>query len=365
MNRRHLLSYTSLATATAILSGCQTEISTIKHNNPLVEWQMVTSWPPVLATLQDLAKHIAQRVQDLTDGRFLIEVASDQTFLKGKTVLDAVQAGTVQCGHTIGHYYTDRNPAFAFGCGMPFGLTPSQQQAWLYEGGGLEIMQTVYADFNAIAFPAASTGMQMGGWFKREVNTLADLQGLRMRIPGFGGKIFERLGVRPVSLPPTELVAALEQDVLDAAEWIGPHDDEQLKLYEVAPYYYYPGWWEPGSSCDLVINRGAWDQLPLHYQQVLQTVAAEADSLCLAWYSRKNAQALTRLLDQGTQLRPFSAEILTRCQGETLDFLADIAAENVTFRTVYATWKQFRQELYRWSSITDLAFGNASFLTSR
>ncbi|MGA0198040.1 MAG: TRAP transporter substrate-binding protein, partial [Prochlorotrichaceae cyanobacterium] len=334
-----------------------------KSNNPLVEWQMITSWFPVLTTLQEMAEYIAQRVQDLTDGQFLIEVLS-QALPKEQTVLDAVQSGTAQCGHTIAHYYSDRNPAFAFGCGMPFGLTPSQQQAWLYEGGGLEIMQTVYADFGTIAFPAASTGMQMGGWFKREVNTLADLEGLRMRIPGFGGKIFERLGVRPVSLPPTELAAALEQDVLDAAEWIGPYDDEQLKLYQVAPYYYYPGWWEPGSSCDLVINQAAWEQLPLHYQQVLQTVAAEADSLCLAWYSRKNAQALTRLLDQGTQLRPFSAEILARCQTETLDFLADIAAENVTFRTVYATWQQFRQELYRWASITDLAFGNASFLTS-
>jgi TRAP-type mannitol/chloroaromatic compound transport system substrate-binding protein len=313
----------------------------------------------MLDTLDGIVQHIIQRVSELTEERFQITLNVDP--LKGAGVLEAVQAGTVQCGHTIAHYYLDRNPAFAFGSGVPFGLTPSQQQSWLYDGGGLEVMQRVYADFKTIAFPAANTGMQMGGWFKTEVNTLADLQGLKMRIAGLGAEILSRLGVRPHQLPPTEIFAALQENQVDAAEWIGPYDDEHLELYKVAPYYYYPGWWEPGSSCDLIIHQEAWAKLPLHYQQILQIVAAEADSLALARYNRKNPQALSRLLDKGTQLRPFSSDILKACQTETAARLEEIAAKSSSFKTDYLTWQRFRNEAYRWSSISDLALGSFSF----
>ena len=363
MQRRHLLAYAALGTATTALTGCQTEISTIvgnpiKANNPLVEWQMVSSWPTVLDTLQGIVQHIIQRVRELTEERFQITLQTPQPPLKGAAVLEAVQAGTVQCGHTIAHYYLDRNPSFAFGSGVPFGLTPAQQQSWLYDGGGLEIMQSLYADFKTIAFPAANTGMQMGGWFKIEVNTPADLQGLNMRIVGLGADILRRLGLRPHSLPPAEIFAALQQNQVDAAEWIGPYDDERLELYKAAPYYYYPGWWEPGSSCDFIIHQEAWAKLPLHYQQILKTVAAEADSLALARYNRKNPQALSRLLDKGTQLRPFSPEILKRCQTETTALLEEIASNNPTFQTAYRSWQSFRDEAYRWARVSEMALGN-------
>jgi len=366
MKRRHLLTYATLGTTTAALTGCQTEISTIvgsptRASNPLVEWQMVTSWPRLLDTLQGVVEHICQRVSDLTDGRFQIKTNADQKPMKGIEVLEAVQAGTVHCGHTIAHYYLDRNPAFAFGSGMPFGLTPSQHQSWLYDGGGLEIMQRLYADFKTIAFPAANTGMQMGGWFKKEVNTPEDLQGLKMRIVGLGADILSRLGLRPETIAPGEILTALTTNQVDAAEWIGPYDDERLELYKAAQYYYYPGWWEPASSCDLLIHQEAWSKLPLHYQQVLQTVAAETDSLALARYNRKNPQALTRLLDRGIQLRGFSPEILKRCQTETTALLEDIASKEASFKTAYLTWQRFQKDVYRWSSISEGAFGTFSF----
>ncbi len=366
MKRRHLLTYAALGTATTALTGCQTEISTIvgspiKGSNPPVEWQMVTSWPKMLDTLQGIVQHIIKRVSELTEGRFQITLQTDEPPLKGAEVLEAVQKGTVQCGHTIAHYYLDRNPAFAFGSGMPFGLTPSQQQSWLYDGGGLEMMQGLYADFKTIAFPAANTGMQMGGWFKKEVKTPEEFQGLKMRIVGLGAEILSRLGVRPEQLPPAEILAALQENQVDAAEWIGPYDDERLELYKAAPYYYYPGWWEPGSSCDFIIHQEAWAKLPLHYQQILQLVAAEADSLALARYNRKNPQALGRLVDKGTQLRPFSPEILQACHRETRDFLEEMAAQNPSFKTVYQSWQRFKSEADRWSRVTEVALGSVSF----
>jgi len=356
MKRRNLLSYTALGTATAALTACQTEVSTIVRGskpNPLVEWHMATSWPTTLDTLYGTAQYVAERVSALTEKRFTIKTFVSGEMVPGNQVLDAVQAGSVQCGHTGAYYYLDKNPAFAFGTAIPFGLNARQQNAWLLEGGGSELMNQLYAKFNVLAFPAGNTGGQMGGWFKREVNTVADLKGLKMRIPGLGGTILSRLGVQVETIAGENLFLALEREVLDAAEWIGPHDDEKLELHKVAKFYYYPGWWEPGSSFDLIINREAWEQLPIAYQAVLQSAAAQANVRCLAQYDRLNPQALTRLVKQGTQLKFFSPAILKACQQESIAFLEEQALTDPSFQDVYRSWKTFKETIEPWHKISE------------
>ena len=356
MKRRHLLSYTALGTATAALTACQTEVSTIVRGskpNPQVEWQMATSWPTTLDTLYGAAQYVAERVSALTEKRFTIKTFASGEMVPSHQVLDAVRVGTMQCGHTGAYYYLDKNPAFAFGTAIPFGLNARQQNAWLLEGGGSEVMNKLYAEFNVLAFPAANTGGQMGGWFKREVNTVADLKGLKMRIPGLGGTILSRLGVQVETIAGENLFLALEREVLDAAEWVGPHDDEKLGLHKVAKFYYYPGWWEPGSSFDLIINRDAWDQLPPAYQAVLQAAATQANARCLAQYDRLNPEALTRLVKQGTQLKSFSKNILKACQQESIAFLEEQALTDPLFKDVYRGWKTFKDKIEPWHEMSE------------
>ena len=239
------------ATGTVALAGCrQTTTSTAVQSGsqPRIRWRMATSWPTSLDTILGGAKTISQRVSEMTNGRFTITPFAAGEIVPGLQVLDAVQTGTVQCGHTASYYYIGKNPALAFGTAVPFGLDAQQQNAWLYHGGGLEAMQKLYTDFGVINFPAGNTGTQMGGWFKREVNSVADLNGLKMRIPGLGGEVMSRLGVNVQVLPGGEIYLALERGAIDAAEWVGPYDDEKLGLDQAAQFYYYPGWWEPASA---------------------------------------------------------------------------------------------------------------------
>lgn len=321
--------------------------------NPSVEWRMATSWPPALDTLYGTAQFVAQQVAAMSGGQFTIEVSAAGELVPGLQVLDAVQAGTAQCGHSAAYYYIGKARALAFGTAVPFGLTARQQNAWLYEGGGIDAMNQVYANFNTIAFPAGNTGVQMGGWFKRPVETVSDLQGLKMRTAGLGGEVLSRLGVTVQALPAGEILLALELGTIDAAEWVGPHDDEKLGLHETAPYYYYPSWWEPGASLDLMINRSAWEALPAEYQDILQTAAANANAKCLATYDQLNPQALTRLLAQGTELRVFSDEILAACQAESAALLEEIAGEDSAFGQVYEPWRRFRDRLQQWHGLAE------------
>lgn len=344
-----------------MLAACNSSPSSSNGSSlafPQVNWQMTTSWPTSLDTLYGTAGYLAQRVNDMTGGRFNILTFAAGEIVPGLQVLDAVQSGTVQCGHAPSYYYTGKNSAFAFGTSVPFGFNVQQQNAWLYHGGGIEAMNRIYTDFKIIAFPAGNTGVQMGGWFKREVNTVADLQGLKMRIPGLGGKVLNRLGVNTQVLPGGEVYVALERGAIDAAEWVGPYDDEKLGLNDAAQFYYYPGWWEPGPTLDFMINLDAWNQLPKEYQEILKTAATEANMYCLALYDVRNPQALTRLLANGTQLKPFSQEILQAAQRESFALFEEEATANPMFREIYQGWTQFRDEIYQWHRVGELGFSN-------
>ncbi|WP_353259125.1 TRAP transporter substrate-binding protein [Prochlorothrix hollandica] len=362
MKRRQLLGYTATGAATAALASCGTTNPEASSGTPgalpPVKWQMTTSWPNSLDTLQGSALYVAERVAALSGGRFTIEVFAAGELVPGLQVLDAVQSGTVQCGHSPTYYYVGKNSALAFGTALPFGLNAQQQNAWLYHGGGIEAMNDILASFNTIAFPAGNTGTQMGGWFKREIKTVADLQGLKMRIPGLGGQVLSRLGVNPQILPGGEVFLALERGAIDAAEWVGPYDDEKLGLHKAAPFYYAPGWWEPGATLHLMINLDAWNQLPPPYQAMVQTAAAEANQHCLSLYDTRNPEALQRLLAQGTQLRSFSPEILAACQKEAFALYGEMAAENPQFQAIFDPWQKFRETIYQWHGVAELGFSS-------
>ncbi|MBP0031125.1 TRAP transporter substrate-binding protein [Roseofilum sp. Guam] len=367
MKRRKLLAYTTTGAATTLaLAACSAQTTTSQNTRtsptnsalPNIRWKMATSWPTSLDTLYGSAKMVADKVESMTDGRFVIEVFAGGEIVPGLQVLDAVQAGTVECGHSASYYYIGKNPALVFGTTVPFGLNAQQQNAWLYYGGGQEMMNQLYADFNVIAFPAGNSGVQMGGWFKRQVNTVADLNGLKMRIPGFGGKVLASLGVNVQVLPGGEIFLALERGAIDAAEWVGPYDDEKLGLNKAAQYYYYPGWWEPGSTFELQVNVDQWNQLPKEYQDVLRSAAADANIHCLARYDTLNPQALKRLKDGGTQLQPFSPEILTACRQATQELLAQQASEEPSFKEIYDSWKQFQADIFSWHAVSELGYSS-------
>jgi TRAP-type mannitol/chloroaromatic compound transport system substrate-binding protein len=349
----------------AIVGGCQNQqnpASTAQSdpaNLPDLQWQMATSWPPSLDTIFGGAQVLADRVAALTGGKFKISPRAAGEVAPPLEVLDVVSQGAVQCGHTASYYYIGKSPVLAFGTTVPFGLTAQQQNAWLYEGGGLAKLQEIYAKkFNLIQFPAGNSGMQMGGWFRKEVSTLNDLKGLKMRIPGLGGQVMAKLGVTVQTLGGGEIFQALQTGAIDASEWVGPYDDEKLGLNKIAKFYYYPGWWEPGSTFELQINLNEWNKLPLQYQDVIKTAAYEANATMLARYDARNNQALQRLLNSGVQLRPYSEEILRAAEKAAFALYDDFAAQDPDFKAVYQEWQQFRDRISAWDKLNQGSFTN-------
>ncbi|MEB3340554.1 TRAP transporter substrate-binding protein [Okeania sp.] len=357
MKRRHLISYTTIAatSAVALPALSQTETQEIK-------WRMTTSWPKSLDTLFGGSQRICDRVADLSNGKFTITPYQAGEIVGGLEVLDAVQQGTVECGHTSSYYYRGKNPALVFATSVPFGLTAQQQNAWLYHGGGLETIQKIYADFNIINFPAGNTGAQMGGWFREEIRSLADLNGLKMRIPGIGGDVMSKLGVNVQVLPSGEIYLALERGTIDAAELSGPYDDEKLGFYKAAKYYYYPGWWEPGPTIDALVNLDTWNKLPQEYQEIFQTAATEVNLNMLAQYDTLNSEALPRLIEKGVQLKAFTPEIMEVAQKFTLEILEENASKDQGFKEVYEQWQKFREQVFNWNKVNELSFAQFSFV---
>jgi TRAP-type mannitol/chloroaromatic compound transport system substrate-binding protein len=347
MRRRDFVRKATLGTAGAgVAAACGGESGTVVATadaavqGPEVSWRLATSFPPSLDILHGAAERISERISALTGGRFRIRVYAAGEIVPPLQVMDAVQQGTVQAGLTGGYYYIGKNPALAFDSTLPFGLNARQQSAWLLHGGGLELMESVYADFGILPIPAGNTGTQMGGWFREPVNSVSDLQGLRMRIPGIGGEIMARLGTSVQVLGGPDIYPALERGAIDATEWVGPYDDEKLGFYQIAPNYYLPGWWEPGLNAILQVSREAYDQL-------LRTACHESMVDMLARYDVENPKALNRLVNEhGVQLRAFSEEILQAAWRESNAFLEEQAASDATFRRVYESWNAYRMEVF-------------------
>jgi TRAP-type mannitol/chloroaromatic compound transport system substrate-binding protein len=314
-----------------------------------------------LDTIFGASEVLAERIKALSDGRFTLRVYPGGEIVPSLQVMDAIQQGTVQVGQTASYYYTGKNPALAFDSCVPFGLTARQQNAWLTQGGGLELMRGLFADFGIINFLSGNTGAQMGGWFKREISSAQDLQGLRMRIPALGGQVMDRLGVTVQVLAGGDIYPALERGAIDATEWIGPYDDEKLGFHKIAKYYYYPGWWEPGPSLTYMVNRQAWDKLPRTYQEIFAAATTESASVMQARYDHLNQAALGRLLEQGVQIRPFPTDLMGKAQKASLDLLEELAAADEAYRRIYKQWRKGREDAYRWFGTAEYAYANFAF----
>ena len=358
MKRRRILGYGAAAVGSSAIAACSTGQGdgAVSADLPRVQWRMATSWPQSLDTIYGGAQTVCDRVAALTDGRFTIEPYAAGEIVPGLQVLDAVQGGTVECGHSAAYYYVGKNPALAFGTTVPFGLNAQQQNAWFYHGGGLDTMHRLYADFNVISFPAGNTGVQMGGWFKNNIQSVSDLRGLKMRIPGLGGEVMNRLGVNVQVLPGGEIYLALDRGAIDAAEFVGPYDDEKLGLQNAASYYYYPGWWEPGATLDATVNLDKWNELPEEYQEVFKTATYESNINMLAKYDALNGAALQSLVEGGTELIPYSDEILQAASKATTELFEENAGGDATFKEVYDSWKAFRDKVQAWNKVNELSF---------
>ena len=328
------------------------------QTSPRVTWRLASSFPNSLDTIYGAAEVLAQRVEQLTEGRFRIRAYSAGELVPAFEVLGAVQKGTVQMGHAASYYFKGQHPALVFDCTVPFGLTARQQNAWLYHGGGLDLMREVFADFNVINFPGGNTGAQMGGWFRREIRSLTDLRGLKMRIPGMGGEVMSRLGVTVQVIPGGEIYPSLERGAIDATEWVGPYDDEKLGFHEIVQNYYYPGWWEPGPGLSFYVNRGAWDGLPAAYQEAFEAAAAEASQTMLAAYDAKNPPAMQRLVEAGVRLQKFPDDLLESARRTTEDLLEESAASEASFRKIHTAYKRWREGAHRWFGTSELAYAD-------
>ena len=362
-----LATRTVAATALGLAAGCaanQADValptpSAIAQDSslPTLDWQMPTSWPVALDTIYGSVEVFVGRISQMTGGKFTITPRAAGELAPGNQVLDIVSQGAVPIGHTASYYYIGKSNAVAFGTTVPFGLTAQQQNAWFFDGGGLPLLQDLYAErFGLIQFPAGNTGAQMGGWFRKEINTIADLQGLKMRIPGLGGQVMAKLGVTVQALPGNEIFQALQTGAVDAAEWVGPYDDEKLGLNTVAEFYYHPGWWEPGAALEVEINLDEWNNLPAEYQEIIKVAAFEANTIMQARYEARNGAALQRLTDSGTQLRVYSDEILTAAAEATNELYDEFAAADTDFASIYEQWRAFRDQVFAWNKINEAPF---------
>jgi TRAP-type mannitol/chloroaromatic compound transport system substrate-binding protein len=349
MERRTVL------TSGLALAGSALAAPAIAQSQPAIRWRLTSSFPKNLETIYGGGEVFASRVSKLTDGQFTIRVFAAGDIVPPFQALDAVQQGTVEICHTASYYYTGKNLAFGFGTAVPFGLTTRQQNAWMYHGGGLDALNEFYKDYGVIAFPAGNTGAQMGGWFRNEVNTLADLKGLKMRIPGLGGQVMARLGAVPQALPGGDIYPALERGAIDATEWVGPYDDEKLGFYKIAKNYYYPGWWEPCSMYHVMINLEKWNALPKTYQEAIISAAREANLDMVAEYDAKNRLALVRLKAAGVKLIKYSDEIMKGAFKASTELYEEEAAKNAKFKALYESWKTFRTEEAHWFALSELA----------
>ncbi|GLR81434.1 TRAP transporter substrate-binding protein [Azospirillum oryzae] len=356
MKRRSFLTSAGVGVAASTLAA-----PAIAQTQPEIHWRLASSFPKSLDTIYGAADTIAARVAAATDGKFQIRPFAAGEIVPGLQVLDAVQNGTVECGHTASYYYVGKDPTFTFDATVPFGLNARQQNAWIYNGGGMPLLREFFDGYGVVNFPAGNTGVQMGGWFRKEIKTVEDLKGLKFRIGGFAGQVLAKLGVVPQQIAGGDIYPSLEKGTIDAAEWIGPYDDEKLGFNKVAKYYYYPGWWEGGLNVSLLVNKQQWEQLPKQYKAVLEAACFEANLTMNAKYDAENPAALKRLVGGGAQLRPFPRDVMEACYKAATELYDETAKSNPKFAKIYEQWKKFRDDEYLWFRVAENSFDNFAF----
>jgi TRAP-type mannitol/chloroaromatic compound transport system substrate-binding protein len=354
MKRRDFIKVTGVGVAGAAAMAAPA----IAQSMPEIKWRMPTSWPKSLDTLYGGAEMMAKVVAEATDNKFQIQPFAGGEIVPGLQVLDAVQNGTVEIGHTASYYYFGKDPTFAFGSSVPFGPNMRINQAWYMLGGGKEVLNEFYKGYNCISLLAGNTGCQMGGWFRKEINTLDDIKGLKMRIGGFAGRVMQKLGVVPQQIAGGDIYPALEKGTIDAAEWVGPYDDEKLGFYKVAPHYYYPGWWEGGPMLLGFVNLDKWNALPKYYQSVLEQAGHYASNWMMAKYDAANPPALRKLLANGTKLHAFSPPIMEASFKASRELYSEVAASNANFKKVYDSLTAFSNNGYQWFQVAEVGYDN-------
>ena len=326
------------------------------HAQAAVRWRLASSFPKSLDTIFGAADTFAKAVKAMSGGKFEISVHAAGELMPAFGVVDGVQQGSVECAHTAPYYFFGKDESFALGCAIPFGLNSRQMTAWMYEGNGMKLMREFYAKYNIVNFPGGNTGAQMGGWYRKEIKTLADMKGLKMRIGGFGGKILERLGSVPQNIPGGEIYQALEKGTIDAAEWVGPYDDQKLGFNKVAPFYYYPGWWEGGPQLDFFINNKAFEALSPENKAIVEAAASQAHVVMQAKYDALNPNALKQLVGAGTKLRPFPKDVMNAAFKAATGLYEEISEKNQSWKKIYADYSKFRADQNLWFRFSEASF---------
>ncbi|MDJ0812485.1 MAG: TRAP transporter substrate-binding protein [Woeseiaceae bacterium] len=332
----------SVAACTGEEQGCE---SGAVASGETFEWSCVTSWPPKYPGLGIAVNNLAERIEKASNGRLKIKVYGGGELVPPLEVFDAVQRGVVEMGHGASYYHKGKVDAAQFFTAIPFGMNAAELDGWLYYGGGLELWRELYAPFNIVPFPCGNTGVQMGGWFNREINSVEDLQGLKMRIPGLGGEVMQRAGATAWALPGSEIFTSLQTGVVDAAEWVGAYNDVALGLHEAASYYYYPGWHEPSAGLELVVNAEAWATLPPDLQALVGLACQAITTDMLAEYTHGNAQALQQLNDDpNVEVRPFPDDVLRVLKSHTRDIVDEMSAKHPEWKKIAESYYAFLEK---------------------
>jgi TRAP-type mannitol/chloroaromatic compound transport system substrate-binding protein len=351
MDRRSLIKNTGIAGVLA--AGVA---PAVRAQAASVRWRLASSFPKSLDTIYGAAEVFANKVRAMSGGKFEISVHAAGEIMPAFGVVDGVQQGSIEAAHTVPYYFFGKDECFAIGGAIPFGLNSRQMSAWTFEGNGLKLMREFYAKYNIINFPCGNTGSQMGGWFRKEIKSVKDIKGMKMRIGGFAGKVLERLGGVPQNLPGGDIYPALEKGTIDAAEWVGPYDDQKLGFNKVAPFYYYPGWWEGGPQVDLFVNQKAYDALSPENKAIVESASAYAHVDMQAKYDARNPGALKQLVGEGAKLRPFPADVMNAAFKESMALYDELSAKNENWKKIYADYSKFRAEQNLWFRFTEMGF---------
>lgn len=356
MQRRRFLERAGATTGLATLA-----LPAMAQNAPSVKWRMSTSWPKSLDTIYGSAEELCKRVGELTEGKFEIRTHAGGELVPPPGNMDAVSNGTVECNHVLASHFVGKDVALAFDAGLPFGLNARQHNAWMHFGGGMQLLREQYKKHGLVNFVCGNVGVQMGGFFRKEIKSVADLKGLKIRIGGIGGMVLSKLGAVPQQIPAGEIYSSLEKGTIDAAEWIGPYDDEKLGLHRVAQYYYSPGWWEGSASITSMVNANAWAALPAPYKAAFEVACSEQTMKMLAMYDARNPDALKKLISQRAKLSFFPRDTLDAAFKASNELFNELSAKNPEFKAIYDKWQPFRQNQASWFRVAESTLDNYTF----
>ncbi len=328
----------------------------IVHAQAAIRWRLASSFPKSLDTIYGAAEVFSKKVKEMSGGKFEISVHAGGELMPAFGVVDGVQQGTVECAHTAPYYFFGKDPTFAMDCAIPFGLNSRQMTAWMYEGSGMKLFREFYAQYNIVNFPMGNTGAQMGGWYRKEIQSLDDIKGLKMRIGGFGGEVLKGIGGVPQNIPGGEIYQALEKGTIDATEWVGPYDDQKLGFYKVAKFYAYPAWWEGGPQLSLYVNSKAFEGLSAENKAIIECAAALAHTDMQAKYDAKNPKALKELVAGGTKLFRLPRPVMDAAFKFAMDYYTDLSGKNPNWKKVYADYSVFRRDQNQWFRFAESGF---------